>query len=89
MTIKVGDAYVEVNFCSTCAPDIQVEVSPIAINMVRCPRCGTSSQDLEARGFGCADDYEIFASGIAPGLEKYHGSSRHKGKIPRKDLFCA
>lgn len=88
MTIKVGNAYIEVNFCSTCMPHMQVNVAPIPIpipipiNMVRCPRCGTSSMDLLNLGFGCSDDYEIFASGITPWLEKYHGASQHKGKIP-------
>lgn len=89
MTIKVGHGYVELHFCVACAPSPQVEISQIATNMICCPRCGTQAKDINARGFGCADDYEIFASAIAEGIKKYHGASQHVGKIPSKNLFCA
>jgi len=81
MTIMVGQAFIEVSFCRGCNPGPNAAVQ-IPINMVRCPRCGSSAVDVEERGIGCAEDYEIFASAIAKGLEKYHGKSQHVGKIP-------
>ncbi len=87
MTVKVGAAYLEMNFCPTCSPGPNAEVE-IPINMVRCQRCGSSAIDVERRGFGCADDYEIFAQAIAKGLEQYHHASQHVGKFPNsRKLF--
>jgi protein-arginine kinase activator protein McsA len=88
MTFKIGNAYLELNFCEACAPSPTIDVSQIATNMICCPRCGTQAKDINARGFGCADDYEIFADAIARGIQQYHGASRHVGKIPKK-VFCA
>jgi len=89
MTIKVGNAYLELNFCEACAPSPNIDVSQIATNMICCPRCGTQAKDINTRGFGCADDYEIFATAIANWIQQYHGASRHVGKNPAKNLFCA
>jgi protein arginine kinase activator len=89
MTVKMGIVYVEMHFCRSCAPGPEIEVSQIATNMICCPRCGTQAKDINTRGFGCADDYEIFASVIADGISKYHGASQHVGKIPSKNLFYA
>lgn len=91
VTAKVGDAFVEMSFCVSCAPGPQMVIEQIpTTNMIRCPRCGTSVADLQESGrFGCADDYEIFASAITKGLKKYHGASRHVGKIPSKEKHSA
>lgn len=89
MTIKVGIAYVELNFCEACAPSPYIEVSQIATNMICCPRCGTQAKDINTRGFGCADDYDLFAGAIANWIKQYHGASQHVGKFPTKKLFCA
>ena len=83
MTVKIGIVYVEMNFCPGCAPDPLATIEAVPTNMIRCLRCGTGPQDIEARGFGCSDDYEIFASVIAGGIKKYHGASQHVGKIPK------
>lgn len=34
---------------------------------------------------GCANDYLIFADHIAKGLQQYHGSAKHVGKIPESE----
>lgn len=83
ITAKAGNAYLEMHFCVTCAPTSGEVIVHLPIGMIRCPRCGTSALDIQTRGrFGCSDDYSIFASAISPGLEKYHGSSKHVGKNP-------
>ena len=32
----------------------------------------------------CAKDYTVFQKGLVPFLERIHGATSHKGKIPRK-----
>ena len=56
-----------------------------------CPTCGMSFQEFQNRGrFGCGEDYKVFEDEIAPMLERIHGASEHRGKIPHqqgKDLL--
>lgn len=50
---------------------------------LKCTRCGISYTEFRNKArFGCANDYEIFKSGVAPLLEKIHGSAVHCGKVP-------
>ena len=49
-----------------------------------CPQCGiTYAEFRSGAGLGCPADYDIFAKGLMPFLEKVHGSSQHRGKVPR------
>lgn len=86
ITEKVGNDFVELDLCEKCVVAGAVVVMPRPPSgMICCPRCGMSVADLQAMGrMGCADDYEIFASSLKAGIEKYHGASQHVGKAPRK-----
>jgi protein arginine kinase activator len=49
----------------------------------RCPECGISYAEFKAKArLGCANDYEVFKSGLVPLLEKVHGAIQHAGKTP-------
>ena len=49
----------------------------------RCPECGISYAEFKAKArLGCANDYEVFKSGLIPLLEKVHGAVQHTGKTP-------
>ena len=49
----------------------------------RCPECGISYAEFKAKArLGCANDYEVFKSGLVPLLEKVHGAVQHAGKTP-------
>jgi len=50
----------------------------------RCPTCGISFAEFREKGrLGCPNDYEFFQEHLDPLLEKIHGSSEHKGRLPR------
>lgn len=50
---------------------------------VACPICGiTYSEFRSSGGLGCSRDYIVFKKGLLPFLERIHGSTRHKGKVP-------
>ena len=50
---------------------------------LKCTRCGISYVEFRKKArFGCANDYEIFKSGVMSLLEKIHGSTVHCGKVP-------
>jgi len=50
---------------------------------VTCPVCGISYSEFRScGGLGCSRDYTVFKQGLLPFLERIHGSTRHKGKIP-------
>jgi protein arginine kinase activator len=52
-----------------------------------CPVCGSTYRDFQEKGlFGCSNDYAVFKDGIEPLLEKIHGSTIHKGKVPQVSL---
>lgn len=49
----------------------------------RCPECGISYAEFKAKArLGCANDYEVFKTGLLPLLEKVHGAVQHTGKTP-------
>ncbi len=51
---------------------------------VVCPSCGiTYSQFKQAGRLGCPKDYTVFQKGLIPFLERIHGATRHRGKVPR------
>lgn len=50
----------------------------------RCPSCGISFAEFREKGrLGCPNDYEVFREHLDPLLEKIHGASEHKGRLPR------
>lgn len=75
-----GGVMTEVHLCGTCK-NRGVFVVPPAVR--RCDRCGLDIQQIRAKGrIGCARDYEVFAHEIKECVQKWHGSSVHKGKRP-------
>lgn len=49
-----------------------------------CPECGLTWAEFRQRGrFGCAHDYELFASDVERLLKRIHGSTSYSGKSPR------
>ncbi len=49
----------------------------------RCPRCGLTSMELQrASRFGCAQCYEVFGAALDGWLQKIHGATRHRGRLP-------
>ncbi|MCB9892508.1 MAG: UvrB/UvrC motif-containing protein [Planctomycetes bacterium] len=49
----------------------------------KCPECGLTLREFRAKGrFGCAKDYEVFASQLDDLMEKIHGETRHTGRAP-------
>ncbi len=50
-----------------------------------CPACGMTFAQFEERGkVGCAQCYKAFSGEMKILLRRLHGSSRHKGRVPRK-----
>jgi protein arginine kinase activator len=51
----------------------------------RCPGCGLTSSELQRLSrFGCARCYETFAAALDGWLQKVHGATRHRGRVPRR-----
>lgn len=49
-----------------------------------CPDCGLKFMEYRARGqLGCPNDYNVFARGLSPLLQRAHGATRHVGKVAR------
>jgi protein arginine kinase activator len=49
-----------------------------------CPDCGLRFMEYRARGrLGCPNDYQVFARGLLPLLNRAHGATRHVGKVAR------
>jgi len=50
---------------------------------LRCPGCGVRGAELRnASLLGCGTCYETFAPWLDPILERLHGASRHRGRLP-------
>jgi len=50
-----------------------------------CPDCGIKFMEFRAGGrLGCPQDYQVFSAGLVPLLERFHGASRHVGKVARR-----
>ena len=49
-----------------------------------CPDCGIKFMEFRAGGrLGCPQDYRVFAAGLVPLVQRYHGTTRHVGKSAR------
>jgi protein arginine kinase activator len=41
--------------------------------------------EFRAEGrLGCPQDYRVFSAGLLPLLQRYHGATRHVGKVARR-----
>jgi protein arginine kinase activator len=50
-----------------------------------CPDCGLKFMEFRASGrLGCPQDYRVFAAGLLPLIQRYHGATRHVGKVARR-----
>ncbi len=50
-----------------------------------CSVCGLTFAEFRASGrLGCANDYNAFKKGLSPLLEKIHGHTEHRGKVPHQ-----
>jgi protein arginine kinase activator len=50
-----------------------------------CPDCGIKFMEFRAGGrLGCPHDYRVFSGGLVPLLQRYHGATRHVGKVARR-----
>lgn len=48
-----------------------------------CSACGISFAEFRSTGrLGCPDDYESFRKDLKPILDRIHGTTRHRGRIP-------
>jgi protein arginine kinase activator len=49
----------------------------------RCPGCGSSFSEISRSGkLGCGQCYSTFRNRLIPVIERLHGASQHKGKVP-------
>ena len=56
----------------------------------RCPSCGISLAEFREKGrLGCPNDYEFFEEHLTPLLEKIHGATEHRGRLPQGSLDAA
>lgn len=63
----------------------KLEKIPEEILSMKCPTCGLTFRQFRETGrFGCPRDYQVFQDGLAPLLERIHGSTKHIGKMPKK-----
>ena len=61
-------------FMGKAAPGVQV---------TRCPSCGASFEEISQSGkIGCAECYKTFRSQLVPMIQRIHGTTQHKGKVP-------
>jgi protein arginine kinase activator len=52
---------------------------------VACPNCGMTYAEFKKGGrLGCPKDYAVFKKGLVPVLDRIHGATAHKGKVPRE-----
>jgi protein arginine kinase activator len=50
-----------------------------------CPHCRLKYMEFRARGrLGCPHDYQVFAHGLLPTVQRIHGATRHVGKSARR-----
>lgn len=48
----------------------------------RCPKCGTSFEEIVRIGkVGCADCYRTFYDKLLPSIQRIHGKIKHSGKV--------
>jgi protein arginine kinase activator len=51
--------------------------------VIRCPDCGMTLEEFRKKGrLGCPKDYEVFRPQIDELLERVHGATEHRGRVP-------
>ncbi|MDD5952198.1 MAG: UvrB/UvrC motif-containing protein [Oscillospiraceae bacterium] len=51
--------------------------------VVRCPVCGASFREISQSGkVGCAECYRVFHDQLLPSIQRIHGNTDHRGKVP-------
>lgn len=98
-TMTIGGLPKEISLCNSCAQKLGVSVvqnegdvyeqilfaSPSTEKC--CPKCGTKESEFLQNGYcGCAVCYYTF-SDIAKTCEKWHGKSKHVGKISKNNVL--
>jgi protein arginine kinase activator len=65
-------------------------VKPSTTPAPRCPSCGISFAEFREKGrLGCPNDYDFFEEHLTPLLEKIHGATEHRGRLPQGSLDAA
>ena len=86
VTIKTPFKEVDVSFpqfFGEMLKDPSEEVS--GEKAVRCDVCGMTYKKFRSGGkFGCPQCYDIFKEGLMPLLDKVHGATQHRGKVPTR-----
>ncbi|HBT46885.1 MAG TPA: hypothetical protein DEA73_03230 [Peptococcaceae bacterium] len=63
-------------------PGLGLEVAGVP---TRCSECGLTFTQFQQGGFlGCPECYHAFAARLDPLLRRLHGSTQHRGKVPRR-----
>jgi protein arginine kinase activator len=61
----------------------QISQELAALASQRCERCGHTFLAFRTQGrLGCPHDYEAFAKGLMPLIERMQGATEHVGKVP-------
>lgn len=57
----------------------------VAKTQMKCETCGLTFEAFRNSGkFGCANDYSAFKEGLLGLLNRIHGSTQHRGKVPTR-----
>lgn len=57
--------------------------SPEEPKILRCEKCGASFEEISKTGkIGCAHCYKTFRKNLLPAIQRIHGTTKHKGKVP-------
>lgn len=57
----------------------------VGTNIKKCSSCGMTYDEFKRNGkLGCSNCFEAFGEGLENTLRSIHGSTEHKGKIPKK-----
>ena len=83
ITAHMPKSFNPAEFLTSLISQVAPEIKEMATTT--CDKCGLSYLEFRSQGrLGCANDYDAFEAGLAPILEKIHGSSQHKGKSPKQ-----
>jgi protein arginine kinase activator len=55
---------------------------------IHCKCCGSTFEDIARSGkVGCAECYDVFYDRLIPLIQRIHGSTQHRGKVPGIDFL--
>lgn len=59
------------------------DAEPAAEDTIHCKCCGSSFDDIARSGkVGCAECYHTFYDRLIPLIQRIHGNTKHRGKVP-------